>query len=207
MSDTQVPAAPPESVGTRDEERLKPCRDFIDRLKALDKGELAMLRRNSGLIWPEARGVAWFFRLLDAEGRGRDMECFFLIATLYASTPERLRHPKQPAPRSFAGTLAQVGLRPNTSAEAVERRFRILLDAEFDRIVQGFAGGEMAFRLRQSVKLAAAKEVSIDWPRLLDDLRRWTHPEKRVQRQWAQDFYAPPPPIPVAPQANAPSPL
>ena len=72
----------------------------------------------------------------------------------------------------------------------MERRLVSLLDATFDE--EG--GGEMAFRLRQAVKYALSQNdrLTIDWPRLLQDMLDWNWPNKRVQKQWARSFYAVP---------------
>ena len=71
----------------------------------------------------------------------------------------------------------------------VERRFGILLDSEFDQN----GGGEMAFRLRQTVRLVLSKKtIAIDWPQLLYNLCNWKCPNKHVQKKWASSFYRAP---------------
>ncbi|HOM73297.1 MAG TPA: type I-E CRISPR-associated protein Cse2/CasB, partial [Armatimonadota bacterium] len=49
---------------------------------------------------------------------------------------------------------------------------------------------EMAFRLRQTVKLLLSKEIPISYPRLLDDLLRWQRYPRRVRQEWARSYYA-----------------
>lgn len=184
MTDSVLqPGATTEPVGGKREARLEAARAFVRRVKELERGELAMLKRNAGNTLAQSRGVTWFYRLLDQEARGIDVEIYFLIATLMGLN-------KLETSGDFGRSMAR--LKSVTESDSVERRFRILLDAEFDRL-EGYrpGGGELAFRLRQLVKLAATKEVGIDWAQLLCDLRRWNDPQKRVQKCWAQSFYAP----------------
>ena len=165
---------------TQSEAALASATDFIERVKRLSRGELAALRRNAGNTLPEARGVAWFYRLLDDEGY-RNLEVYFLVATLVGLNPYALRG-------DFGVTMRAVQGKANP--EGVERRFCILLDADWETPGRA-GGGELPFRLRQLVKLAAAHQVGVDWAQLLVDLGRWHWQGKRVQRQWAESFYAP----------------
>jgi CRISPR system Cascade subunit CasB len=160
---------------------MEAARQFVQRIQALQPRERAALRRNAGRTLAEARGMAWFYRLLDPRDRANP-EAAFLVATLVGLND-----------RPGAGDLGE-SVRRLAAAhrpEAVERRFRLLLDSRF-----GFAGsrrpggGELAYRLRRLVKLAASKGVGFDWARLLVDLRQWMHPDRRVQRRWAESFYA-----------------
>lgn len=171
------------------EDRLNAEREFVARVQALDRGRQAMLKRNAGNTIAQSRGIRWFYSLLKSDQFGRDEEVFFLVATLLAQDRRALEG-RRPFSGGFGQTMRQLADRSN--ADGVERRFRILLDAEFD-LEEAYkpAGGELAFRMRQLVKLAGAKEVGVDWPQLLYDLRRWRAPGKRVQKQWAQSFYAP----------------
>jgi CRISPR type I-E-associated protein CasB/Cse2 len=94
-------------------------------------------------------------------------------------------------------------MRPNDKPDEAARRFRrfhILLDSKFDRICDPLnesaarqdGGGELAFRLRQMVKVLASKEIGVDWAQLLVDLPQWSHPEKRIQKAWARSFFSAP---------------
>jgi len=170
------------SVNT-DATRVDAARAFVERVTARKRGELAVLKRNAGNTLAEAHGAAWFYQLLDDEG-WRNPEIHFLVATLIGWNT------KTASTGNLGHTMAV--LKARASAESIERRFRILLDADFDRQEGGKpGGGEMAFRLRQLVKLAASKEVGVDWARLLVDLCDWQSPAKKVQRAWAKAFYAP----------------
>lgn len=171
------PAAQPKDHATR----------FVEGVMKLDKGELAMLRRNVGNTLAEARGVAWIYRLIPDTVSSRDAEVYFLVATLIAlsmsgSRAEKLDKNSNYTPRLQSGFGVSLRLlRSNANQEAIDRRFGILLDStDFETL---------AFRLRQIVKLVLSKEVGVHWARLLQDLLRWNHPDKYVQKQWARDYY------------------
>lgn len=114
-------------------------------------------------------------------GHQRDEEIYFLVATLYPSN--NLDHTGD-----FGATMRDVFYR--SGAESVHRRMAILLDSTFDYLGDGqWGGGELSFRLRQAVRMAAGHNVGINWIRLLEDLCRWMHPAKRVQKRWARSYF------------------
>ena len=72
----------------------------------------------------------------------------------------------------------------NTSASKnIENRFLALLDADTD---------ELQWRLRRITSQLAAADIAINWPSLLDDLRNWSNPRRRVQVDWASQFWSAP---------------
>ena len=161
---------------------------FVGRLEELSRGDLAILKRNAGCTLAESRNaLQLFYRILPRQLHGsRDEELFFLVATLYANNR-----------RGMSGSIGKTmkmmknGREGSDKSKSIDRRLKMLLDSRFERI-DGFkpGGGEMAYRLRQTVKLADSKEVGIEWPRLIVDLTGWDHPAKYVQKRWAKDFYA-----------------
>lgn len=155
---------------------------FLERLAGLDRGELAILRRNAGSTLAEARNAAGvFYRLLPPGVPERDEETYFLVATLYGLNKYRFND-------DFGATLRTVKIK--TGQDSVDRRMAMLLDSEFD-LIDGFrpGGGEMAYRLRQCVRLASGHEVGVDWGALLRDLLQWSRPGKRARKQWARSYY------------------
>ena len=103
---------------------------------------------------------------------------YFLVAGLVALNPAPQAHVDGQG--SDIGTalrsLAQI-----TSADAVERRFIRLLDAD---------PHQLAHHLRQTVQLINSHGVPWDAAQLLGDLRYWTHPDRFVQRRWARHYWA-----------------
>lgn len=157
----------------------------LEKLRDDNRGAFSSLRRNAGSTLGEARGAAWIHARLHGMRRIHE-EKYFLIATLFDLNRHR-------AIGGDMGTTLRL-LQGKSSAEAVERRFLVLLDAEFGRVYDAqdggkSGGGEMAFRLRQMVKLAGAREIGINWAVLLADLCCWDLPDKRVQKKWARNFY------------------
>jgi CRISPR system Cascade subunit CasB len=61
-----------------------------------------------------------------------------------------------------------------------ERLATALLDADPD---------ELVWRLRHAVQWLSTQGYALDWPRLLDDLLSWQHPQRWVQQRWARDFW------------------
>lgn len=129
--------------------------------------------------------MAWVQAYLHSAGRHG--EEYFLIATLF----DLNRHA---AGNSDLGeTMRHVA---QNSSDSFERRFLVLLDAQFDRQYDALdgskaGGSELAYRLGQMVKLAASKKIGICWPVLLADLCCWELTGKPVQKKWARNFYAP----------------
>ena len=170
---------------------LQDARKFVSELETLrdeDRGAFAALRRNAGQTLDSARGAAWIYGRLYSTTRRTHDEKYFLVATLFDLNRRR------PIGGDMGATMRL--LAQNAGEEAVKRRFGILLDADFDRIYDAqdgskTGGGELTFRLRQMVKLAASKEVGINWAVLLADLCCWDAPGKSVQKKWARNFYTP----------------
>lgn len=170
---------------------LSAAETFVQRLQSLDRGGLAMLRRNAGNTIAESREViGLFYRLLPFEIAGsRSEEIYFMVATLYALNGF-------PSSGDFGATLRRVKLERGTGTQAgdtaesgLDTRMSILLDSDFEQIDGRPGGGELPFRLRQCVRLAASAGVGVDWPALIDDLSFWQHPERRARKRWARSFY------------------
>lgn len=170
------------------EERPSPAHAFTNLVRGWNqdqKGRLALLRRNAGEPLKDARGITWMYDLLNDFQRDYGDETLFLTATLLALDRPYLNG-AQPRPGSFGQTMSVLKSQAGANVESLERRFAILLDADFE---PSDGSGELPFRLRQTVKLVVSKGVSIDWPRLLNDLRQWNNDRKTIQKQWAKDFY------------------
>lgn len=178
-------------------ERTETVEDgFFRRLGDMRRGELAVLRRNAGSTLGETRNaLGLFYRLLPpAFAGGRDEEIFFLTATFFAVNPT-------PGRGDFGATMWAVDQvqaerrrtggppRDDSTEGPIDRRMRILLDSEFEQVDGRPGGGELAYRLRQCVRLAASAGVGVDGPLLLRDLRRWDHPDRYVQKRWARSYF------------------
>lgn len=166
------------------------CIGFVKRLESLDRGELAVLKRNVGNSLGESRGMlGLFYRLVPPHiAGGEHEETYMLVATLYGYDPCTTSG-------NFGLTMRRVKAvreAPSLRADAVssvDKRVSVLLDSDFGLINGRPCGGELAYRLRQCVKLAASAEVGVDWGQLLDDLCRWRYVDRRVQKRWARSYY------------------
>lgn len=153
---------------------------FIERLTQLQRSELALFRRCAGRTIGEAgRMGGYFYRWLPPSVQ-QDEEIYFLIATLYPLN--KYRH------TGNLGTTLR-DLRSRVRLETMDRRMMILLDSDFDQVNGHPGGGKIAHLLRQWVALAARHQVGIHWERLLTDLTWWSHPDKRVQKDWARSYF------------------
>ena len=146
---------------------------FIERLKKLDAGDLARLKRNAGRPLAEARdATALFYRLLPAGVAAAQEETYFLLATLFPLAEGGAQGNLGAALRRTQSEKTQKGL---------DRRIDILLDAD---------GEQLPFRLRQTIHFIQSNRVKVNWTGLLTDLLHWNHPDRFVQQNWARAYYA-----------------
>ncbi|CAJ36457.1 type I-E CRISPR-associated protein Cse2/CasB [Methanocella arvoryzae] len=170
----------------KEHQKSKKDEEFLANLAKMaesDRGGMAILKRNAGNTIAESRGAMKTFYSLLPYGISDSPyeEIYFLIATLYG-------HNKYRFTGDFGQTMKLV--RESSNSESIDQRVSTLLDSEFN-IVDGIkpGGGELAYRLRQCVKLASGHEIGVDWYRLLQDLKYWGYPEKRVQKRWARSYF------------------
>jgi CRISPR system Cascade subunit CasB len=97
----------------------------------------------------------------------------YLAASLFAE------HPQPGGGGSLGRAFALLAQR--RQAESLEKRFVALLNADEEDLPE---------HLRHAVSLLKSEGVAVDWACLIDDLQRWDHPARFVQRQWAWDFWA-----------------
>lgn len=98
---------------------------------------------------------------------------YFLIAPLFAL------HPTEGGSGNMGSHFVQVQ-QGKQNVDAIERRFTALLATHDD---------DLPYHLRQAVSLCKANNVSIDWHQLFRDVKGWGHPERWVQRRWANSFW------------------
>lgn len=146
---------------------------FCDRLSRLDTGDRGRLKRCAGKTMTEARSeaLALFFNALPYEVPGYQQGTYFLVASLFPF-----------AESTSSGDLGSALRRVKTSSNAkgLDRRVQILLDSDET---------QLPHRLRQVIYLMQSTGVGVCWPQLLEDLLRWTHPNRYVQRHWAQSYF------------------
>ena len=156
---------------------------FVAYLQGLaqsnDRAALADLRR--GLGRPPGDEPAMHRYVASWAGQARPRwagDVYYLVAALFAHHPLPWN---QDAGASNLGTsFARLRDSGDMSSEAVERRFTNLLGVDAE---------DLHLHLRHAVSLLKSKDVPVDWRQLLDDLRRWGHEDRWVQRRWAQAFW------------------
>ncbi len=151
---------------------LESVRDSNDQ--AYSRSTLAMLRRGSASAPGEDVNVLRYVVPWLPTDAGPWVERpYFTIAPLFALHP-------------LSGGMGNMGShfrriqQGKQGEDAIERRFTALLNAHED---------ELAWHLRQAVSLCKANEVPVNWHALFDAIRGWSHPNRWVQRNWAQSFW------------------
>jgi CRISPR system Cascade subunit CasB len=184
----------------REEDKYERERRFLETVRGWQEthtGRLAVLRRNAGETLAQSRGVSWLYGYLPQNDF--IASAYFLGAALYAFDRPALDGKSTAVKGSFGATMHRLWQAKSPSDtekdkpdSSTARRFGILLDADYD--IRD--GGELPFRLRQTVRLVLSQAKSagqcwINWPQLIQDLQHWNHPDKYVQKKWAKEFYAP----------------
>lgn len=155
-------------------------RRLIDRLQSLaqpnqpDRAALAVLRRSlsgaPGSEFDVYRHLPFLASVPD-----RDERWYRLVAGLFALHQRQVQEGERSLGHAF-----RAAVRSEDDREAVERRFVTLLKAHRD---------DLPTHLRSAVSFLKARDVAIDYVRLLRDLRVWETPDSWVQRRWARDFW------------------
>lgn len=163
--------------------------EFMDELWQLDAAGRARLKRNAGQPYAEARNVYdVFFRILPHGILKYAYDDYFLVATLFTigtrsprehQPEQRLTQPLNPN-ESLGSALRKERIDRNEQTGSLDRRFNALLDADRE---------QLPFRLRQIVRLLASRQITINWSQLLEDLQKWEHQDRYIQRRWAEHYY------------------
>lgn len=153
---------------------------FIKYLTALgtedNRGTLAVLRR--GLMGDPVEDLNLYRfvarRVPEADRNTPRETVYYLTAALYAL------HPLNCEEGNLGSHLKQVAAKRD-DLEAAERRFTALLNTRME---------DLNTPLRQAVTLLKQQDLPVNWHALFADLLRWDHPQKMVQRAWANSFWA-----------------
>lgn len=149
----------------------------LDSLRGDDNAAArARLRRGLGHKFGVVEMYPHVVPFLADDGKGS--WAAFLVAALFGLHDESPRTEGESLGRAFARIADASG-----NVESAERRFTALLNAHADDV------GE---HLRHAVSLARSHGVGIDYGRLLYDLLGWSNPRRKVQLQWARDFWRDP---------------
>lgn len=149
---------------------------FVTYLESLteNRAALAALRRGLGKApgsVPET--FPYVVPFLPKQSKPWIEDACYLIASLFAM------HPSSDKTGNMGSHFART-LEANSENEAVNRRFTALLACH---------SNDLPFYLRQAISFLKSKEVPVNWHQLIRDINHWDHPDRFVQRNWANAFW------------------
>lgn len=150
---------------------------FLESLVSRERRDvLANLRR--GLGRPPGTVLEMFpYVARYASGMPRnDENAYFIVAALFGLFPKPSWKSDDSRRCSLGHSLAFL----KDDSGSIERRFVALLNADTE---------DLPNYLRQIVSLLKARDAPINWHKLLADLKNWSSPNRRVQREWARGFW------------------
>lgn len=143
-----------------------------------DRGKLAVLRRGmNGEPVSRLQMARFIVPFIPDEVRNTAREnAYYLTAALYAFHPSSIE-------TGDMGSHLRLAVSRREDSDAAERRFIRLLSTELP---------DLDLPLRQAVAMLRQTEprTPVNWDQLFRDLNNWGHPEKYVQRRWANSFWA-----------------
>ncbi len=153
---------------------------FVAWLRRLDREDdraaLAKLRRSLVNFGDDFSAYAVLGGALPAGLPEWKLEDYVLVAGLSA-----MHRDWADDDRSLGNSLRRLRHALSDAGEgSLDLLFTALLNAERE---------ELPVRLRHVITRLAAKEIAIDYARLLEDLGGWQHPRRFVQRKWAHDYW------------------
>jgi CRISPR system Cascade subunit CasB len=112
----------------------------------------------------------------EREQKEQEEQIWIPVACLSVYYPQAIREAEKP--RNFGASCRS--LATATNSDGADRRFRALLD---------LALTDIQSPLTALVRQMKSKEIAIDYPKLLADLRQWEHPSQYIQDEWARSFW------------------
>jgi CRISPR system Cascade subunit CasB len=149
---------------------------FITYLLSLkeNRGALAALRRGlSRSPGTAAEMYPYVVPWLPERASQLAETAYYLIAALFAYHPENISSGNM-------GDHLRATIAAGGNEQATERRFVALLQSHPD---------DLPVHLRHAVSYLKSKEQPVNWQQLFEDLLRWDHPQRYVQKRWAGSFW------------------
>ncbi len=165
---------PSPSRRVHGDELATSIRDIRARFDALDRGEVAHVRRSRSARELVLEPVYW--RVVgDVSARHAEIAAHGAHVVLLFPYAKHRAHPRFATGRYFRDHLGD--------GDGAALRFRRLLACE--------SREELDHRMRGVLRLVAGEGAPVDWGVLGRDLLWFFAESNRVRRDWAQDFYAP----------------
>ena len=163
----------------------KHAEKFAEYLESLyerdDRAALASLRRGLGRAPGEA-GEMHRYVVPRVQGlKVWQEDAYYIVAALFALHPGRSWRAPGDGAKQKTNLGASLGILAQESP-SVERRFVALLNARVE---------ELPHHLRNIISLlkSSQKEIPVDWAQLIENITRWNHENRRVQREWSRAFW------------------
>lgn len=177
---------------------MSPTEEFIERLSALQEGDLSLLRRLAGRPLDELvpgfdlfAGLWWPLR--EKSPRTPRRELSWLVAKLYGTFPIPHIRPDSGEGPSLPKVLGRCEPRDENARRRYRNRFDTLLCSSVSSLEP-----HLRWALREVARAVAGHVPSvqdvkgIDWAQLLDDLSDWDRGGKRQKRDvrdiWAENY-------------------
>ncbi|MDG2991566.1 type I-E CRISPR-associated protein Cse2/CasB [Candidatus Synechococcus calcipolaris G9] len=146
-------------------------------LKNVLKGDTKHLIDTYSTVLKPLQDVGIDYQPEQPSDKGR---LWIFVAGLFAHYPQPIEQKYRGNFGNSCWLLQQEIRRKNPDAKGIERRFHSLLDTDL-----GYLQSPLSALLRQM----KAKDVVVNYPKLIADLHWWDRADKRVQDQWARAFW------------------
>jgi len=147
---------------------------LISLKESENRGKLATLRSGASDPYNNFEALSIIGNLIP-DGKDESFKNAMLLSTLFSI------HPLHTENRNIGEGLKYVRNRLTVGGESLDARFLLLLNSDHQ---------DLPHNLLQICRFLANKEIAIDYHQLFEDLRFWTHQEKRVQLRWARGYWA-----------------
>lgn len=152
--------------------------NFITFLMKLVKDDnraaLAHLRRGLGKKAGTTMEMFPYIAPFIQSSYRNEENAYFLVASLVGLYPDAKK-----TERNLGFSLYSI----EDKSPSTEKRFVALLNSDEE---------DLPNHLRQIVSLLKSKEAPINWLRLLEGIKFWTHENRGIQRDWANGFWGNP---------------
>lgn len=157
--------------------------EYVDRIRGLKRGELAILKRNIGNLLEESRGCFGLaYRLMDGlplgvtgcHGNTKD-NILFMLASLCAYHPDE---------GAYGGIGAEFhALKEKMESDSLDKKLIALMDESVTQDPKSFF-----HRFSQIIRLMKSNEIKVDWPVLMAEVAQWDRQDRFIQKKWMRDY-------------------
>ena len=150
---------------------------FLEKLRNLDSGQKASLKRSAGKKLDDAntKSITGFYKLIQNIKISPNSENdYFILASNYCLKKDRIES---------TDTNLGKALKKAKETDSLDMRFNALLDT--DKNSSGFAR-----KLSNMIKYLDSKGINLDWEKLLENILNFNHKLSIVKKEWAREYYS-----------------